>query len=55
MNQIFKGLFVNYHNKTGLEEVFKNYFEILSIEFYEEFEELSGSFRKTVVSTPFGI
>jgi len=37
-SEIFKGLFVNYHTKTGLEEVFKNYFEILSIEFYEEFE-----------------
>ena len=37
-SEIFKGLFVNYHNEVGLSEVFKNYFEILSIEHYEEFE-----------------
>jgi len=38
-SEIFKGLFVNYHNEAGLREVFKNYFKILSIENYKEFEE----------------
>ncbi|MDX5586427.1 MAG: class I SAM-dependent methyltransferase [Aureibaculum sp.] len=37
-SEIFKGLFVNYHNEAGLKEVFKNYFEVLSIESYKEFE-----------------
>jgi SAM-dependent methyltransferase len=38
-SEVFNGLFVNYHNEVGLREVFKNYFEVLSIELYEEFEE----------------
>ena len=38
-SEIFKGLFVNYHNAVGLKEIFKNYFEILSIENYREFED----------------
>ena len=38
-SEIFKGLFVNYHTKVGLKEFFKNYFEILSIENYNEFED----------------
>lgn len=38
-SEIFKSLFVNYHNELGLKEVFKNYFEILSIENYKEFED----------------
>ena len=38
-SEIFKGLFVNYHNEVGLIKVFKNYFEILSIENYKEFED----------------
>jgi len=38
-SEIFKGLFVNYHNEVGLKEFFKNYFEILSIEKYKEFED----------------
>ena len=37
-SEIFKGLFVNYHTEVGLKEVFKNHFEILSIESYNEFE-----------------
>lgn len=37
-SEIFKGLFVNYNNKTSLKETFKNYFEILSIENYNEFD-----------------
>jgi len=38
-SEIFKGLYVNYFNEAGLKEVFKNYFEILSIENYKEFED----------------
>ena len=38
-SEVFKGLFVNYHNETNLNEKFKDYFEILSIEDYKEFED----------------
>ena len=38
-SEIFKGLFVNYHDVANLQEIFKEYFEILSIENYKEFEE----------------
>ena len=38
-SEIFKGLFVNYHDEVGLREIFKNHFEILSIEYYKEFEK----------------
>ena len=38
-SEIFKGLFVNYHNEVGIKEFFKNYFEILSIQNYKEFED----------------
>ncbi len=38
-SEIFKGLFVNYHNKESLEEFYKDYFDILSIESYNEFED----------------
>lgn len=38
-SEIFKGLFVNYHSETTLKEIFKMYFEILSIEEYKEFED----------------
>ena len=53
-SEIFKGLFVNYHTKTTLKEVFQKYFEILFIEDYKEFEDndslvLLG--RKKVTST----
>lgn len=37
-SEIFKGLFVNYHNEESLKDAFKGYFEILSIEIYKEFE-----------------
>ena len=37
--EVFKGLFVNYHNKAVLKEVFENYFEVLSIENYKEFDD----------------
>lgn len=38
-SEIFKGLFVNYHSETNLKEIFKDYFEIISIEDYKEFED----------------
>ena len=38
-SEIFKGLFVNYHNETNLEKLYAPYFEILSIETYKEFED----------------
>ena len=37
-SEIFKGLFVNYHDKVNLMAFFKEYFEILSIEYYKEFD-----------------
>ena len=37
--EVFKGLFVNYHNETSLKEFFDNYFEVLLIETYKEFDE----------------
>ena len=38
-SEIFKGLFVNYHSIQTLTKAYKNYFEILSIEEYKEFDE----------------
>ena len=38
-NEIFKGLFVNYHMESSLVEIFSDYFEILTIEDYKEFEK----------------
>jgi trans-aconitate methyltransferase len=38
-SEVFKGLFVNYHNEESLKEVFGQYFKILSIESYAEFEQ----------------
>ena len=38
-SEIFKGLFVNYHSELSLKEMFRNYFEIISIENYTEFED----------------
>ena len=38
-SEVFKGLFVNYHDKKSLLEKFENYFEIISIEAYKEFED----------------
>lgn len=37
--EIFKGLYVNYHTEEKLTANFKDYFEILSIINYQEFEE----------------
>ncbi|TMU57132.1 class I SAM-dependent methyltransferase [Flagellimonas algicola] len=38
-SEIFKGLFVNYHTKVALEQLFRPHFEILLLETYKEFEE----------------
>ena len=38
-SEIFKGLFVNYHNENIIREFFSGYFEILLLESYQEFEE----------------
>ena len=37
-SEIFKGLFVNYHTEEHLRTFFENYFKILSIQYYQEFE-----------------
>ena len=37
--EIFKGLYVNYHDEEKLKDFFTDYFEILSIISYQEFEE----------------
>ncbi|HEY9114087.1 MAG TPA: hypothetical protein VIN10_05265, partial [Bacteroidales bacterium] len=38
-SEIFKGLYVNYHDEKTLIEFFKEYFEVLSLTTYQEFEE----------------
>lgn len=38
-SEVFKGLFVNYHNKSNLEGFFDDRFEILLIEDYNEFDK----------------
>ena len=37
--EIFKGLYVNYHDEEKIKDLFKEYFEVLSISTYQEFEE----------------
>jgi len=37
-SEVFKGLFVNYHDASNLKDSFENYFEVLLIEEYKEFE-----------------
>lgn len=37
-SEIFKGLFVNYHNEEGLKKLFKAKFKVLSVESYKEFD-----------------
>ncbi|WP_136480466.1 class I SAM-dependent methyltransferase [Cognatitamlana onchidii] len=37
-SEIFKGLFVNYHDKPDLVSFYKDSFNILYLEYYEEFE-----------------
>ena len=38
-SEVFKGLFVNYHNEANLEKFFEDKFQILSIESYKEFDD----------------
>ncbi len=38
-SEIFKGMFVNYHNEGLLRKVFEPFFEIILLESYAEFEE----------------
>lgn len=38
-SEVFKGLFVKYHDQASLEQFFKEEFGVLSIENYEEFEK----------------
>ena len=38
-SEIFNGLFVNYHSDINLKNLFQDYFEILRIENYQEFEK----------------
>ena len=38
-SEVFKGLFVNYHNEFSLEEAFSKYFNILLLTPYKEFED----------------
>ena len=38
-DEIFKGLFVNYHEENDLRKLFSTSFEIISIDRYEEFEK----------------
>lgn len=43
-DEVFKGMFVNYHDKKNLTEHFSPYFEILKMEEYAEFEESDSIF-----------
>ena len=38
-SEIFKGLFVNYHKKQDLKSLFEDHFEILHLDFYNEFDK----------------
>jgi trans-aconitate methyltransferase len=38
-SEVFKGMFVNYHNEESLQKVFGEVFEVLRLESYPEFEE----------------
>lgn len=38
-NEMFKGMFVNYHNKEDLKLWFQPYFDILTVKEYKEFED----------------
>lgn len=37
-SEIFKGLYVNYHDEESLREVFEVYFEVIVLDRYQEFE-----------------
>ena len=38
-SEIFKGLFVNYRNEIGIRVAFEDFFDVVLIESYKEFEE----------------
>jgi trans-aconitate methyltransferase len=38
-DEIFKGMYVNYHTASGLRDFFEEYVDILVLEAYREFEE----------------
>ena len=38
-SEVYNGLFVNYHTEASIKRLFSEYFEILLIERYKEFEE----------------
>lgn len=38
-NEIFKGMFVNYHSKADINKKFQNHFEIIELVEYAEFED----------------
>ena len=38
-SEVFKGMFVNYHNESVLRDLFGDHFEILVLEPYKEFDE----------------
>ncbi len=38
-SEVFKGLFVNYHDKLSLRKFYEDSFEILTLDFYKEFED----------------
>lgn len=38
-SETFKGLFVNYHDKSTLKKIYQKHFEIISISEYKEFED----------------
>ena len=38
-SEVFNGLHVNYHSENSLKEIFQKYFNVLSIETYQEFDK----------------
>ncbi|MFK7970618.1 MAG: trans-aconitate 2-methyltransferase [Bacteroidia bacterium] len=38
-SEVFKGLFVNYHDEAALTKAFEAHFEIIALELYAEFED----------------
>ena len=38
-SEVFKGLFVNYHTTINLKKIYKEYFDIILIESYKEFDD----------------
>ena len=38
-SEVFKGLFVNYHEKENIEKFYQNSFDILFLDYYDEFDK----------------